>query len=487
MNKLCLPLAENSLPPLEEKINRYCDQVDFIEVRLDYLSTPELPRLPEQGRAEFLATCRPPREGGRFKGAEKDRLQLLGDAAHSGFTWVDLEHDVEEDPPLPNSTRVIRSVHFFDQFPDDLSGIFNQLEQRGGDIVKIATKVSSTRDLVMLLSWMESLSARTPYILLGMDGLGQPSRSLGAFLGNYWTFVSEEEKGTVAPGQFSLKQATDLYRLDRWTSTPVVYGVIGNPVVHSRSPQLHNRLFQHHDLDKLYLPFQLDELEPWLRYAGSSRLRFGGFSVTLPFKVDAANLADSSDSPVASINTLCRNGSGWRGLNTDYRGFLDPLTARVSLREKRAVMLGNGGVAHTVAAALRNEGSEVVVVGRNQARVSDLARQYGCAHALFTDLPLKADLCVNTTPVGQYPSTQDSPLTEEQLQFDLVYDLIYHPERTRLLQMADRKGAQIISGMEMFIEQAALQFAAWTGLDPDRDWMRGVMAQLLAEEEGKTG
>jgi len=484
MNKLCLPLAESALPSLERKIGQYRDQVDYIEVRLDYLSSPSLPSLPTESRAEFLATCRPPREGGRFEGTERDRLQLLSAAAHNGFAWVDLEHDVDQDPDLPSSTRVVRSVHCFDRLPDDLPGLFEKLESRGGDVVKIAATVSSTRELVKLLSWMESLPDKKPYTVLGMGGLGQPSRFLGAFLGNFWTFVCENAEQTVAPGQFGLEQATNLYRLDSWESTPVIYGILGNPVAHSRSPQLHNRLFQHHRLDNLYLPFQLDELEPWIEYVRSSRLRFAGFSVTLPFKTDAAELADSTDSPVASINTLCRSGSGWKGLNTDYPAFLAPLTSQLSLQQKRALVLGNGGVAHTVVAGLKNEGARVVVVGRNQERVSHLASHYGCSHALFSDLPLAADLCVNTTPVGQYPLTEASPLSQDQLRFDLVYDLIYHPEQTQLLQMAAQKGAQTISGMEMFIEQGALQFLAWTGLDPNRAWMRDLLNQMLAEEEG---
>ena len=483
MNKLCLPLAESTLPSLERKISLYQDRVDFIEIRLDYLSSPGLPSLPPEARAEFLATCRPSREGGRFEGSERDRLQLLSAAAHNGFAWVDLEHDIDEDPDLPSSTRVVRSVHCFDRLPDDLPGLFQKLERRGGDVVKIAAAISTTRESVRLLSWMESLPDEKPYIVLGMGGLGQPSRFLGAFLGNFWTFVSENTEQTVAPGQFSLEEARDLYRLDSWKSTPVIYGIIGNPVAHSRSPQLHNRLFQHHRLDNLYLPIQLDELEPWIDYVRSSRLRFGGFSITLPFKTEAAELADSIESPVPSINTLCGSSSGWRGLNSDYPAFLSPLTSRFPLQHKRALVLGNGGVAHTVVAGLKNEGAEVVVVGRNRERVGRLASHYGCSHALFSDLPLTADLCVNTTPVGQYPSTGASPLSEGQLRFELVYDLIYHPEQTRLLQMAAQKGIQTISGMEMFIEQGALQFAAWTGLDPDRGWMRDLMNQILAEQE----
>ena len=481
---LCLTLAERSPTTLVQKIAHYNGKVPLIEVRLDYLAEPLLPALPVEKASQFVATYRPTREGGHYEGPERDRLELLQKACRSGFDWVDLEHDVSDDLDFSTSARIMRSCHCFEQFPAGLPSLFQALRKRGGDVTKLAVSVSETRELVTLLKWMESVPAEVPHVILGMGALGQPSRILGAFLGNRWTYVAEKEEEAVAAGQFTLNQAIELYRLPSWRNTPSFYGVLGNPVGHSLSPTLHNQLFQSYGMGNLYLPLEVDDLHAWFDYISASQLSFHGFSITLPFKTEVVKYLSAIKSPVKAVNTLKMKGSGWEGLNTDYVGFLKPVESRLSLKGKSAVVLGNGGVAHTVVAALQNTGVQVTVVGRNLERVSRFASAYQCRHALFSDLPLRADLCINTTPVGQYPRTEDSPLAEDQLDFDVVYDLVYRPEETRFLQMARRKGLETISGMEMFIEQAALQFVTWTGIDPDRDLIRETIRRA---SEGLVG
>ena len=122
MMKLCLSLADSSADALEEKIARYTGQVPYIEARLDHLSEPRVPAVPNDLGTDFIATCRPRREGGRYRGEERSRLDLLEKAARSGFTWVDLEYDVEEAPSLPDATRIVRSHHCFDHFPRGSTG-----------------------------------------------------------------------------------------------------------------------------------------------------------------------------------------------------------------------------------------------------------------------------------------------------------------------------------------------------------------------------
>jgi 3-dehydroquinate dehydratase / shikimate dehydrogenase len=480
MARLCLTLAEASPALLQEKIERYHGRFPFIEIRLDYLRDPKLPALPGDGTTEYVATVRPTREGGRFSGAEGDRLALLAKAASSGFSWVDVEQDVSTPPFGPGSVKILRSFHSFSSFVSDLSGVLKRLEAAGGDCFKIAVSVSDTRQLVTLLDWMEALPGGYPRIVLGMGPHGHPSRILGAFLSNYWTFVteSEETEHQVAPGQLPISRALDWYRLSEWSRAPEFYGVIGNPIAHSLSPPLHNRLFQHYRLDKLYLPLLLDDPGAWFDYASRSRLSFQGFSVTLPFKTKVVEKVRTVDKGLAAINTVTRSSDGWHGLNTDRPGFLQPLQDAVDLGGKRAVVLGNGGVAHTVVAALKSEGVDVIVAGRDAGKVEAFARNYGCSHILISDLPVPADICINTTPVGQYPDLDASPLQPEQLVFPLVYDLVYHPERTSLLRQAAMRGARVLSGMEMFLEQAALQFQAWTGISPDRSVMRDLLREL---------
>ncbi|MEE8349071.1 MAG: type I 3-dehydroquinate dehydratase [Acidobacteriota bacterium] len=476
---LCLSLADSSEAVLGQKVARFAGQVPYIEIRLDYLSEVVVPTVPTDLGTEFIATCRPLREGGFYRGEERDRLSILQRAAHSGFAWVDLEYDVQEVPPFPASTRIVRSYHCFDRFPEDLTLRFNSLKKTGGDVIKMALSIKETRQMTSLLQWMESLAPEVPFVVSGMETLGQPSRILGAFLGNFWTYVAEDENSKVAPGQLTLEEAIQCYQLPRWNHCPDIYGVLGNPVAHSLSPLIHNHLFQGHQLDKVYLPFLLDDVQVWLDYVEQSSLPFSGFSVTLPFKSAVTSFVDDKETPVDSLNTLVKTGSVWKGLNTDYPGFLQALQSRLTLKGKTALVLGNGGVAHTVVKALVDQGVKVTVVGRNPDKVSDFAHLYGCGSILFSDLPMSAHICVNTTPVGQFPDIEDSPVPENQMDFEVVYDLVYSPENTRLLELARSQGIEVISGMEMFVEQAALQSELWTGRSPDRDTMMELIRGQL--------
>lgn len=480
MSRLCLILAEKDLKTLEHKLYSCREATPYVEVRLDFLEHPEVPELPVLPRPTLIATCRRPEDGGHFRGSETDRLQLLGQAAQSGFDWVDLEEHAAEPGELPPGVRVARSHHDFAGFPSDLDAVWSRLGSVGrADVRKMAVRVDSTTQLTRLLAWMEQ-PREEGRVVIGMGPLGQPSRSLGFFLGNEWTYVSEKDQ--VAPGLFTLQQAEGDWRLVPGPTNRRIYGILGNPVAHSLSPALHNRLFDFHHISAVYLPFHLDSIDPWLEYVEKSRLQFGGFSVTLPFKKDVVKYARSSESEERALNTLVKAENGWRGLNTDYLGFLNPLLpipARTT-----ALVLGTGGVAHTVVKALTDHGVHVTVVGRASDRTREFAERYGCARAIFDDLPLAADWCINCTSIGQHPDVGNSPLDDEDMRFDLIYDLVYRPERTRLIRQAESKGVKAITGTRMFIEQAALQFQAWTGIDPDRAILGDLVAGLNAEPEG---
>ncbi len=472
--QLCLTLAEKSATDLNRKVGLYDGRVDLIETRLDFLDRPRLPRLPVAPRSRYVATCRPQREGGMYVGDESTRFDLLGRAAEGGFDWVDLEHDAVVPEPLKGGVGIIRSRHIFGPFPSDLDSELPPVAD--GDLQKLAVKVHNTSELVQLLNWVvSSRDLGRRHVVIGMDEPGQPSRYLMPFLGSEWTYVCEETSAPAAPGQFSLREGK---LLGRAAPDDPLYGVIGQPVRHSLSPALLNGLFRHYQLPGSYVRLPLDTLDPWFDYLGESGLKFNGFSVTLPFKTDVLRFCRSYDSPVASVNTLCARGSNWEGLNTDYPGFLSPLSSRLPLKGISAVVLGNGGVAHTAVGALLEQGAGVTIAGRNETKLASFARAYGCPWVLLEDLSSHADLLVNTTPVGQHPDVDASPLSGSQLDFEVVYDLIYAPEKTRLLKQAKKRGCRIITGMEMFVEQAALQFRAWTGTDPDRM----VMRELIRDE-----
>ena len=472
--KLCLTLAEKSVSDLNQKLGFHDGRVEYIEARLDYLQRLELPHLPATPKSRYIATCRPEREGGEYRGKETERIRFLERAAEHGFHWIDLEHDVTVPASLPTRTRVIRSRHVFGSFPASLPAEFPTL--CAGELGKLAVQVHTTRELVQLLEWAEREPPRGPHVLIGMGELGQPSRYLVPLLGSKWTYVCEDAEVPRAPGQFSLREARGLGQAS--TETPL-FGIIGQPVLHSLSPPLHNGLLRHYGLPGSYIRLPLDTLDPWFDYLAKSSLRFQGFSVTLPHKTDVIRFCQDYDSPVRAVNTLVGRARNWVGSNTDFPGFLSPLLSRVELEGTSAVVLGNGGVAHTAVGALLSRGVQVTVAGRNEERLENFARQFGCRWVLMQDYRGRADLLVNTTPVGQHPNVDASPLSETQLNFELVYDLVYSPEQTKLLQQARRRGCKMISGMEMFVEQAARQFLAWTGQDPDRMLIRDLIRKTV--------
>ncbi len=479
MPQLCLTLAEARLNELISKIQRYDGVCPLIEVRIDFMARPDIPTLPTHRRSRYIATCRPIREGGCFRGDEADRLGLLMRAARSGFDWIDLEHDATL-IPLPSPVRLIRSYHDFAGMPANWSELIGRLDALPGDVTKIAVTVENTEQAIEILRQFEKPGARRR-ILIGMGPFGQVSRLLGHFLGNEWTYVSEKSERAAAPGHFSLAEAVSSFRLDFPGAVSTFYGVLGNPLAHSLSPGLHNRLFSQYSLNNVYLPLRLSAVDPWFDYVAASPLKFGGFSVTLPFKTDVVKFVHNQEDSGDALNTLIRDRSGWRGLNTDYAGFIKPL-AEFDLRGCTALVIGAGGVAHTVIRALQDRGVRVTVVARNAFKAANVAERYGCGKATIDDLPIKADLCVNCTPVGQHPQTDVSPLARDELTFEIVYDLIYQPVQTKLLSMAAEQGLKTISGMEMFVEQAALQFKAWTGIDPDRKLVREIVESLFFDE-----
>jgi len=276
MSSLCLTLAEHSATSLQKKIVQYCDQLDLIEIRLDHLDNVAVPALPPARTAQFIATCRPPREGGEFRGTEAERLAVLRLAAEAGFDWIDLEYDVPLAELPVSSTRIVRSRHFFDSFPSGLNEILTELAEAGGDAFKLAVKISTTSELVRLLSWAERLPAGLPRVMLGMGELGQVSRIMGPFLQNLWTYVIEAAGDEVAPGQFTLQEAQQAYRVGRWDALTDLFLLAGGQAPSLERVRLLNLLFEHYEYSGVALPCVVDDLAPLEEYAAQSSLPFRG-------------------------------------------------------------------------------------------------------------------------------------------------------------------------------------------------------------------
>jgi len=285
----------------------------------------------------------------------------------------------------------------------------------------------------------------------------------------------------------------------RVSGSSTIVGVIGWPVGHSLSPPMQNAAFEAMGLDWCYVPFAVapDNLE---RATGSlAALGIRGVNVVLPHKTAIIPFLDQVDELARltdAVNTVAQDEGVLTGYNTDVDGFAQSLAAEgVEARGASAVLLGAGGAARAVAAALARSGvREIVVVGRTPARaqaVAELAGRVAGTPARARWLPWteaqlaqavgEADLLVNATSIGMFPHQDEPPPVPEALlrPEQTVCDIVYRPLWTRFLEAARRRGCRCVGGAKMLVYQGALAFRIWTGQEPPVPVMeRALLAEL---------
>nr|WP_321352138.1 shikimate dehydrogenase [uncultured Methanoregula sp.] len=251
-----------------------------------------------------------------------------------------------------------------------------------------------------------------------------------------------------------------------------ILGVAGYPCAHSRGPRLFNSLFELYRINCHYTWFENPDIGGIMRTAREIEAK--GLSVTIPFKQDVIPLLDEIDEHAAqsigAVNTVVFACGSAIGYNTDWLGIRKPL---VSLKGAKAVLLGAGGGASAAAYALVDLDMDVTILNRTPANAKALAERAGCRWAAWDTFDdLHPDLVVNTTPLGMEPDVR-SPLKPAQLKKEMtVFDLVYTPPITPLIEMARAAGCPTITGTEMFIEQAKEQFWLWFGIDVPRETIR---------------
>lgn len=273
-------------------------------------------------------------------------------------------------------------------------------------------------------------------------------------------------------------------------------GVIGNPIVHSLSPIMHNAALAELGSDFVYVPFPVKPEQLAAAIAGFTAIGLQGFNVTIPHKQailpylqDVTDIARS----VGAVNTVVRTAQGWLGTNTDVAGFLAPLQPiQRDWQAATAIVLGNGGAARAIVAGCLELGlGKIRVVGRDPQKLQNFSTSWQPSsptvrvHPWETlpDLLPYADLIINTTPIGMAPDIQASPLTEAEMQRlpqgAIVYDLIYTPNPTHLLQLANTQNLVAIDGLEMLIQQGAIALELWLQRPVPVETMRRSLRQHL--------
>ncbi|RJR47008.1 MAG: shikimate dehydrogenase [Desulfobacteraceae bacterium] len=272
-------------------------------------------------------------------------------------------------------------------------------------------------------------------------------------------------------------------------ATQEIFGIIGNPLAHSLSPLMHNAAYKEMGVDGYYAPFETDDLRKTINMIRERNVR--GVSVTLPFKESVLPLMDDLESDavrIGSVNTITNRNGRLLGSNTDWKGLIQDLRGRFQIRGKTIAVLGAGGAARAALYAVLLEGGNPVVVNRTPVRGEKLAGDFGCAfHPLSEIAELRASGLINTTSVGMMPHEGQSPVPACTLgRFRWVMDIVYNPQRTKLLEKAGERGCETVNGIGMFVNQGAEQIRLWTGRAAPRELMREVVEEALGARGRRT-
>lgn len=536
MALLCVSIFVHDLPQTLRDIARATEGgADMVELRIDRMTDPAAVRqLAEKCILPAIVTCRARWEGGQCDLSDEKRFKLLAAACHGHVRYLDIEFaTARAGDDLPVGRPIITSSHDFLGRPERLHNLLLEMDCGPGAVSKIAWTARSVRDCIEAF---EILQHRTrPTIALCMGEAGLPSRILASKFGGFLTFASLDADSATASGQVPLTDMKRLYHWDRIGQNTKVYGVVGQPIMHSMSPAIHNSAFDAVGHDGVYLPLPVESgyesfkafMETWLHHPG---LDLAGLSVTIPHKENALRYLQELATKAGGHPTLRGNGETMglevqieplaesigavntivvdrvagetptsrvpvrlRGFNSDYAAILDSITQamgidRTGLAGLHVGVIGAGGTGRTAVAALAHCGASVTIYNRTLERAKELAIEFDgrtgpvSAESMENLAGTEQDIVIQTTSVGMHPKTDASAFDGNMPRLSsrtLVFDAVYNPGQTKLLRQAEEAGAKTVSGVEMFVRQAARQFELWTDKPAPRDLMRQVVLDRL--------
>jgi 3-dehydroquinate dehydratase/shikimate dehydrogenase len=509
MAKVCLCLTAGTIARDLEILEKNRPYIDMAELRVDCLEADErflIRRFPEQAGIPVILTIRRDLEGGRYTEGEGSRIRLLSQGLafaeadrRKNFAYIDMEEDLNvpslEEAARTFGTRIIRSSHNFTGADGDIREKLRKLRRVGDEIAKIAVMARGSADTLALVR-AAGEERGTEKILLCMGRCGVFTRILAEKLGSQICYAGEEGAPLAAPGQLFARDLVELYRFRSIGAETKVFGIVGYPLHITGSPRFFNTIFGLENTNAVYVPFPSDSLEDFMTLA--EELDLSGVSVTVPYKEQVINYLGSASEEVewvGACNTITRGPQGWRGTNTDMRGFSDSLLDFMGslsagegktlalqakgrkpkplsgLKGKNVTVIGAGGAARAVAGELYRLGARVLVLNRTPAKARNLALAYkfhwgGLDERGIEQMERFSDIIIQTTPVGMEGISCQDPL--ELYSFtgrEVVMDLIYEPERTPLLRRAAAAGCAVLNGYDMLIRQARYQYTQFLKRD----------------------
>ena len=282
------------------------------------------------------------------------------------------------------------------------------------------------------------------------------------------------------------------------TVTTKLVILLGNPLGHSVSPAMHNRVFEQLGLDYCYMPVEVTEQNLEKVFSGLVQMNVAGFNVTIPHKINIIHYLDALDplaATIGAVNTITVRDGKTTGYNTDGEGFVRSFTQQTdtTVTGKRFVLLGCGGAARAIAMTLAFHSAEKIYLhNRTATKARELADEINkkirpCAEPVgqspeeLREVIAGSDVLINCTSLGMHPHEERMPIDASPLRSPLVVaDIVYNPLMTRLLKTAQDQDCTIVPGLGMLIYQGAAAFKLFTGVDPLVEEMAEVAHSLMA-------
>ena len=487
--RICVSVCAQNAQELGSSVERAARLADIIELRLDCLPGAELDKalsgldaLLSSHAKPFILTLRPAEQGGLREIDALNRivfwLDRLGPERAKG-ELLDIELDVARllmQKEGLDWSRVICSYHDFSGTGSGPENLYQQMKQTPAGVIKIAIRALDATDSIPIFKLLERAKGEGREIIaVAMGEAGIVTRILGPSRGSFLTYGALDKGRATAPGQPTAEELANLYRVHKITESTMVTGLIGGTIAHSISPHIHNAAFAQSDVDGVYVPFEVREVEGFLRRMARPLSReinweLRGLSVTAPHKRAVMQYLDwiePSAREIGAVNTILVEGEELHGYNTDAVAFLSTLEEKFGhISGKGVAILGAGGAARSALWALMRAGAQVTVFARDEEKGARLGGEFGArAEALEGALFDGFDVVINATPLGtRSVSEGHTPVTLHQLRgARCAYDLVYNPSETRFLSEAIEAGCEVIGGLGMLISQAAEQFRLWTG------------------------
>ncbi len=499
-NKLqvCVPVCASTIEALKEAVIRAGAVADIVELRLDCLCPAELERVNElypfltSAPVSVILTLRPEEQGGKSALDLRSRNRFWMSCPDSDF-FRDVELDLLEAGQYPNTSydQLICSHHDFSPGPTDLEAIYDRMSVTPARILKLAVLANDVTDCIPMFQLLARAGQeQRDVIAIAMGEAGLATRILGPSRGAFLTYAALDTQSANAPGQPTVDDLRKQYRIHEINRETQVMGLVGMPVGHSVSPNMHNAAFNSAGVDAVYIPFPVRDLTSFIRRLVHPRTReidlnIRGLSVTSPHKeavLSSLDWVEPTAAELGAVNTIVVEGNELHGYNTDNLAFMQVIKAFGELHNSRCAVIGSGGAARAILWSLKKVAASTTVFARNEAQSKALAAEFGASYECLNNATFATyDLVVNATPLGTAGDLQErTPAIATQLRgARLACDLVYNPLETRFLREASAAGCQTLGGLPMLVKQALEQFRLWIGIEASEQAMSYAAREAL--------